>query len=396
MKGFILAGGAGARLYPLTLEIPKPLVTVGKIPILTYLVELYLKYGVDDIKINIQEENLQDFYKWKGLYFPREKIDFLVEKKPSGTLTPLLKTKNWFSEPIVVSNGDELKELNLKKMVDFHFRKKGLTTVGLVKVEDPRVYGVAKLNEDKIIEFIEKPKNPPSPYINSGIYVLNPKIKDYFPLNTKFAMLEIDLFPRLAKEGKLFGYKWQGKWSDCGNFNRWEKAILDWQKNEVPKATYVNPSQKISHEKTGEKRILKYKNPLSASQTKENLQLIARLTDYRPWGKIIKFVDNTPCTVKILCVNKGECLSLQTHQLRDESWYMISGKIEVTLGKNLKSLGKTILKEGQSIMIPREFLHQADGLENSKILETSTGKFGEDDEIRFDDRYERGVPRAEA
>jgi len=85
MKGFILAAGEGTRLRPLTYEIPKPLLPVGKIPILTYLVELYLKNGIDDIKINVQKSHLEDFYKWKVTYFPREKIELIVEPKPSGT-----------------------------------------------------------------------------------------------------------------------------------------------------------------------------------------------------------------------------------------------------------------------------------------------------------------------
>ena len=229
MKGFILAAGEGARLYPLTLEIPKPLLPVGKIPILTYLIELYLKHGVDDIKINIQKKHLEDFYKWKATYFPREKIEFIIEKKPSGTFTPLVKTDpHWFSEPIVVSNGDELKELNLKEMIDYHFQKGGIATVGLVKVENPRAYGVAKLDGDKISEFIEKPKDPPSSYINSGLYVMNPEIRNYYPKGAKFAMVETDLFPRLAKEGKLYGYKWEGKWFDTGSFSRYELAIKNW------------------------------------------------------------------------------------------------------------------------------------------------------------------------
>jgi len=230
MKGFILAAGGGTRLYPLTLEIPKPLLPVGKIPIITYLVDLYLKNGVDDIKINIQRAHLEDFYKWKATYFPRDKIELVLEPKPSGTFTPLVKkvSQKWFSEPIVVSNGDELKELNLKEMIDWHQQKKALVTVGLVKVKNPQVYGVAKMNGDQIVEFIEKPKKPPSSYINSGLYIMNPEIRKYFPQNAKFAMVETDLFPQLAKEGKLFGYKWEGKWFDCGNFERWEMAIKHW------------------------------------------------------------------------------------------------------------------------------------------------------------------------
>jgi len=231
MKGFILAAGSGTRLYPLTLEIPKPLMPVGKTPILTYLVDLYLKNGVDDIKINIQRAHLEDFYKWKATYFPREKIELVIEPKPPGTFTPVVKKVNhkWFSEPIVVSNGDELKELNLKKMINWHLKRKGaVTTVGLVRVKNPCAYGVAKINKDRIAEFVEKTKNPPSPYINAGLYIMNPEIKKYYPQNAKFAMFETDLFPQLAKEGKLFGYKFEGKWQDVGTFERWEEAIKNW------------------------------------------------------------------------------------------------------------------------------------------------------------------------
>ena len=232
MKGFILAAGEGTRLRPLTLEIPKPLLPVGKIPIITYLVDLYLKYGVDDIKIGVQQSHLEDFYKWKATYFPRERIELVVESKPSGTFTPIAKNVDakWFSEPIVVSNGDELKELNLKRMIDWHFKRGAIATIGLVKVENPQNYGVAKIKKDKIVEFIEKPKYPPSSYINSGIYVLNPEIRKYYPPKTKFAMVENDLFPQLAKEGKLHGFKWQGRWQDVGTFERWNEAILGWNK----------------------------------------------------------------------------------------------------------------------------------------------------------------------
>ena len=231
MKGFILAAGEGTRLYPLTLEIPKPLLPVGKIPIINYLVELFLKSRVDDIKMNVQKKHLEDFYKWKATYFPREKIEFIVEEKPTGTFTPLMKTEeDWFSEPIVVSNGDELKDIDLKEMIRWHFDQNSIATIGLVKVENPQAYGVARLEDNKIIEFVEKPKNPPSQYINSGTYVLNPEIRNYYPQGAEFAMVETDLFPKLAKEGKLYGYKLSGRWMDTGTFQRWEEAINNWNK----------------------------------------------------------------------------------------------------------------------------------------------------------------------
>ncbi len=233
MKGFILAAGEGTRLYPLTLEIPKPLLPVGRIPVLTYLIDLYLKYGIDDIKINIQKKHLEDFYKWKAIYFPREKIEFIIEPKPSGTFTPIAKKLNpkWFSETLVISNGDELKDLNLQKIINWHKRKKALATIALVRVKNSGAYGSVKVKGDKITEFSEKSKKPLSSYINSGLYIVNPGIRNYFPKRKRFAMLETDLFPRLAKEGKLFGYKWKGRWQDVGTFERWEEAIKNWHKS---------------------------------------------------------------------------------------------------------------------------------------------------------------------
>lgn len=230
MKGFILAAGEGTRLRPLTLEIPKPLLPVGKIPIINYLVELFLENGVNDIKIGIQKKHLEDFYKWKATYFPRQKIEFVVEEKPSGTFTPFVKKieSDWFQEPIVVSNGDELKDIDLKEMIRWHIENKKIATIGLVKVDNPQAYGVARIEENKILEFIEKPANPPSSYINSGTYVLDPKVKDYYPKDADFAMVETDLFPQLAKEGNLSGYKLSGRWMDTGTFQRWEEAINNW------------------------------------------------------------------------------------------------------------------------------------------------------------------------
>ena len=109
----------------------------------------------------------------------------------------------------------------------------------------------------------------------------------------------------------------------------------------------------------------------------------------RPWGGFIKFIDNKPCTVKILQIKKGGSLSLQFHKLREEFWYLISGKIQTTIGRNLNQLKKKVLKEGEYIFIPKKSLHRAEALEFSKILEISTGKFKEGDEIRIEDKYGR-------
>ena len=109
----------------------------------------------------------------------------------------------------------------------------------------------------------------------------------------------------------------------------------------------------------------------------------------RPWGGFIKFIDNKPCTVKILEIKKGESLSLQSHKLREEFWYIISGKAEITSGTKINRLKGKTLKEGEFIKIPKKILHRAKGINLSRILEISTGKFKENDEIRYEDKYGR-------
>lgn len=112
----------------------------------------------------------------------------------------------------------------------------------------------------------------------------------------------------------------------------------------------------------------------------------------RPWGGFIKFIDNKRCTVKIHYLKKGESFSLQFHKLRGEFWYLISGKIIVTIGKNIKQLKKKVLKEGEYIFFPKKSLHRGKGIKGSIILEISLGKFKENDIIRIKDKYGRKSP----
>jgi mannose-6-phosphate isomerase-like protein (cupin superfamily) len=104
----------------------------------------------------------------------------------------------------------------------------------------------------------------------------------------------------------------------------------------------------------------------------------------RPWGGFIKFIDQKPCTVKILQIKKGQSLSLQFHKLREEFWYVVSGKIRLTLGQRQR-----IVKENGHVFIPKKRLHRAKALENTKILEISLGKFKEEDIVRVQDEYGR-------
>jgi len=227
-KAVILAGGKGTRLYPITKEIPKPLLPIKRKPIINYLVDLFREYGVKEIAILISKDFKEEFDWWKKRYYPKNKIQIFEEEKPLGTFGGLYYLKDWLCQKdFFLTNGDELKTINLAEMAIAHQKTGTPATIALVKVFNPQDYGVVVCEKEKVKEFLEKPKNPPTKYINSGFYLLSPQIFNYH-YGPKYAMIETDLFPKLAKQNKLSGFKFKGKWIDCGTWGRYEAAITKW------------------------------------------------------------------------------------------------------------------------------------------------------------------------
>lgn len=233
MIGIILAGGAGTRLRPVTLEIPKPLITVKRKPIVNHLLDLFGKHGVSEPILLIHKSHKEDYRWWQKRYQKElpKKLKIKPEPKPLGTFGGLKLLKKQLNNTFVMSNGDELKHFDLGDLIKSHKANpaKPVATIALVKVPNPSDYGVPILEGNKIMEFLEKPANPQSNYISSGIYVLEPEIFRYADWSKGFLMIEKDIFPKVAADDKLAGYKIKnGKWFDCGTFERWEKAIKEW------------------------------------------------------------------------------------------------------------------------------------------------------------------------
>jgi NDP-sugar pyrophosphorylase family protein len=233
MKALILAGGQGTRLRPITYEIPKPLLTVKKEPILNHLIHLFERHHISEIGVIVSRDHEADFARWIHTWskeLPHEKISIFHEEKPSGTFGWLRHLRAWLgNEKFILSNGDELKDFDLTALKNFHESNRPVATIALVRVPDPHEYGVPVLDEHRIKEFLEKPTNPPSNFINSGLYILEPTIFDYADWSKDFLMIEKDIFPKVAAAGELHGYKFEdSRWYDCGNLERWEKAIKEW------------------------------------------------------------------------------------------------------------------------------------------------------------------------
>lgn len=223
-------GGLGTRFRPITYEIPKALLPVQGKTVPEHLFELFKSYGVRKFVFSLGylAPRIIDYFgdgsKW-GV-----EIHHVVEDEPLGSAGALLLARKYLEAgPFIITNGDELKDIDLEKMFRFHQEQGGLATVALTKVENPSAYGVAALDGNKILQFVEKPEpgTAPSNFINSGLSILEPAVLDEIPEG--FSMYEKDLFPKLATSGKLYGFAFDGQWFDTGTPERYERAIKEWR-----------------------------------------------------------------------------------------------------------------------------------------------------------------------
>ncbi|MDE2018741.1 MAG: nucleotidyltransferase family protein [Patescibacteria group bacterium] len=238
-KAIILAGGKGSRLHPVTLEIPKPLIPIRKQPLINYNLNLFACAGATDVVVIIRPEDKPDYERWArewGSEFTRlgMGIQFFEEPEPMGTFGFIFhRLRGWAGDQdFFVSNGDEIKTIDLRKMVLFHQTANVPATVSLVVENERKDCGFVVVKEGRIVEFLEKQLLPPSNLMSAGLYALSPTVFEAmavnFPTGKVSLMFETDLFPALAKSQKLAGFvDERGKVFDCGTFERWEKAIRE-------------------------------------------------------------------------------------------------------------------------------------------------------------------------
>jgi len=226
-KAVLLVGGRGTRLKPLTDKLPKALLEVQGKTIAEHLFDLLKKYGIRDVVLCVGylRDKIKEHF-GDGSNFGMN-ITYVEENEPLGTAGPLKLAKKHLKDSFIVSNGDELKDINIPRMFRLHKRKNALATIALTTVDEPSHYGVARLDGSRIIEFVEKPTHPPSNLINAGFYILEPQVIDMIP--DGFSMLEKDVFPKLAQLGRLRGFPFAGQWFDIGNIERYKIAEKNWK-----------------------------------------------------------------------------------------------------------------------------------------------------------------------
>ena len=264
----ILAGGFATRLRPLSCTRPKTLFPVVNKPLLQWIFERLAENNINDVILAVN--GLTEFY-IKKQRIPKNglRIKYSIDppKTPLGTAGPVKKAEKLLdnSEPFMVLNGDIFEDVNYSEIIEKHQENHATATIALCEVEDPTRYGVAEIAADnRITRFVEKPAKDEAPtnFINAGIYVLNPEILSYIPKGKKFSM-EREIFPELAKQGKLYGYTIHGLWIDIGKpeeYLQTNRIILDKiTKTQKPTSTKYETKTPVALDKgvsIGEKSVI--------------------------------------------------------------------------------------------------------------------------------------------
>ncbi len=223
---FILAGGKGVRLRPLTYELPKPMVTIKGKPILGYIIDRLKESEITNIIISIGYlgNRIKEYF-GDGSKFGVN-ITYLEEKTALGTSGALKQAQHLIRDDIVVINGDQLFDFDISKIYNFHKRQKALATMAVTAWEDVSQFGAVEMDGNEIVNFIEKPKTDQKTHlINAGIYVFNPLVLSLLP-NGPSALP--DFLAKLAQRRKLNGFMYSGKWLPCDNLQLYERALKEW------------------------------------------------------------------------------------------------------------------------------------------------------------------------
>jgi len=224
MKGIILHGGFGTKLRPLTHTGPKQLIPVANRPISQYVLEDLQSSGITEIAIilgNIHSEKVIEHY-GNGEKFG-VKIHYLHQDKPKGIAHAISLCKDYANnQPFIVYLGDNLLKGGIKNFVESFENSNYDAMILLCEVKNPQRFGVAKFDENgKLIQLIEKPKEPPSNYALTGIYFFKPVIFEMIKQLKPSWRGELEIteaIQLLLENGYKVGYEIvQGWWKDTGS-----------------------------------------------------------------------------------------------------------------------------------------------------------------------------------
>lgn len=222
MKGIVLAGGLGRRLFPLTKITNKHLLPVYDRPMIFYSIQTLVEAGIREIMIVTGGESSGDFLRLlgNGKEFGLKHLHYTYQEKEGGIAHALGLAEDFVDGgKVVVILGDNILEGSIRKAIRHFEKQKRGAKILLKEVENPREYGVAHLEGDRVIRIVEKPKRPQSKYAVTGIYFFDEQVFEFIRRlkPSKRGELEItDVNNLYIRQGSMTFEILEGWWGDAG------------------------------------------------------------------------------------------------------------------------------------------------------------------------------------
>jgi len=224
MKAVVLAGGKGTRLEPYTTILPKPLMPIGDMPILEVLLRQMKRAGINHVVLTVGHlASLLQAYFGNGAQWDLD-ITYSHEQAPLGTAGPIALVQG-LDKTFLVTNGDVLTNLDIRKLFAFHKTKGGIATIAAHRRQVRIDLGVIQLDgDDRVSGYTEKPTRDYT--VSMGVYVFEPRILDYIPAGQYLDFPDL-ILKLIASGEKVSGYSFDGYWMDLGRPDDYIQANQD-------------------------------------------------------------------------------------------------------------------------------------------------------------------------
>ena len=231
MKGVILAGGLGTRLYPLTKITNKHLLPVYSKPMIYYPIECLVRAGITDIMIVTGGNSAGDFIRLleNGEEFGLSRLHYAYQKGEGGIAAALALARGFVeNQKVCVVLGDNILQYSIRKAVRNFERQKTGAKVFLKAVDNPHAYGIAEVKGKRIVRIVEKPKTPTSNLAVIGVYMYGPDVFEVIPALKPSARGELeitDVNNHYVRAGTMTCEIVEGWWADAGeSIDSWIEA----------------------------------------------------------------------------------------------------------------------------------------------------------------------------
>jgi mannose-1-phosphate guanylyltransferase len=227
LKAFLLAGGHGTRMRPLTDTVPKCLLPVCGTPILQIWLQICKRFGIDEVLINIHA-HAELVRRFVGNQTTSPRVHVVEEKVLLGSAGTLLANRSWVrsEEFFWVFYADVLNRVDLSAMLRVHQSRNPAATLGVYRVSDPTRCGVVDVERDGTVrQFVEKPANPSSNLAFSGLLIGTPRLLENIPCKQPVD-IGFDVLPLLP--GKMIAYPISDYVVDIGTMENYRNAQTTW------------------------------------------------------------------------------------------------------------------------------------------------------------------------